>query len=119
MFYFARSLVFVAAAGIARAQPPAPAVAQYIKYPDTQTTVLAHVRVIDGTGAPALEDQTLTIAHGKIVAVEPATQAHVPSAALVLDLSGTRFSPVSLVCTTTCTTSPVRTSTLREPQNLL
>ena len=33
---------------------------------------LAHVRVIDGTGAAARDDQTVIIDHGKIAAVGPA-----------------------------------------------
>src|SRR5215471_9227079 len=34
---------------------------------------LMHVRVIDGTGAPAREDQSLIIADGKILSLGPAS----------------------------------------------
>ena len=38
---------------------------------DAPVIALLHARVIDGTGAPAREDQTLVIADGKIRAVGP------------------------------------------------
>jgi hypothetical protein len=34
---------------------------------DSKAVVLEHVRVIDGTGAPAREDQTLYLVDGRIV----------------------------------------------------
>jgi hypothetical protein len=52
---------------------PGPDVQQYIKVSDP-TFALTHVRVIDGTGAPAHEDQTVVIANGKILSVQPASQ---------------------------------------------
>src|SRR5215471_17999132 len=39
---------------------------------DAPAFVLEHVRVIDGTGAPPREDQTLFIEHGKVVSTAPA-----------------------------------------------
>ena len=50
--------------------------------------VLAHVRIIDGTGAPAVEDQNIVIEAGKIAAVQKG--ADVPPAAdtTILDLRG-------------------------------
>jgi imidazolonepropionase-like amidohydrolase len=51
---------------------------------DAPVIALIHVRVIDGTGAPAREDQTIVIDHGKIASVNgPA-----PADAHVLDLAG-------------------------------
>jgi imidazolonepropionase-like amidohydrolase len=49
---------------------------------------LAHVRVIDGSGAPPREDQTVIVDHGKIAAVGPAASTPAPAGAQVLDLSG-------------------------------
>lgn len=49
--------------------------------------VLAHVRVIDGTGAAAREDQTLIISGGKIQSVGPSADAKVPPNAQTLDLT--------------------------------
>jgi hypothetical protein len=53
---------------------------------DAPTLALTHVRVIDGTGAAAREDQTLVISGGKIEAV--GTAPAVPAGAKVMDLSG-------------------------------
>ena len=40
---------------------------------------LIHVRVIDGTGAPPAEDQTILIDHGKIAAVGKVVDIHADS----------------------------------------
>lgn len=50
--------------------------------------ILSHVRVIDGTGAPALEDQDVVIDGGKITAVEKAFNVASQPGASVLDLRG-------------------------------
>ena len=42
---------------------------------------LEHVRILDGTGAPAQEDQTIVINHGRIDAVGPAAEARIPTGA--------------------------------------
>jgi imidazolonepropionase-like amidohydrolase len=49
---------------------------------------LVHVRVIDGTGAAAAEDQTVVIDHGKIAAIGSAATTPVPSGARRMDLPG-------------------------------
>src|SRR5579872_6814281 len=54
---------------------------------------LTHVRVIDGTGAPARGDQTLIISEGKIAAVGNAASVAVPKAAKILDLKGETVIP--------------------------
>jgi imidazolonepropionase-like amidohydrolase len=60
---------------------------------DTGFIALAHVRVIDGTGAPARNDQTLIIRDGKIAAVGPSASNPYPVGALVYDLSGKSVIP--------------------------
>ncbi|HEX8925319.1 MAG TPA: amidohydrolase, partial [Terriglobales bacterium] len=50
--------------------------------------VLNHVRVIDGTGAAAVEDQALIVANGKIQSIGPAASVQAPAGALMLDRSG-------------------------------
>jgi hypothetical protein len=55
---------------------------------DAPVVVLAHVRVIDGTGAAPRGDQTLVIAEGKIAALGNAATTKIPQGAKVLDLSG-------------------------------
>ena len=49
---------------------------------------LANVRVIDGTGAPVRENQTVLIETGRITAVGSAAQVRVPAGARTLDLAG-------------------------------
>ena len=49
---------------------------------------LVHVRVIDGTGAPARADQAIVIDHGNITAVGNAGSVQIPAAARQLDLAG-------------------------------
>jgi imidazolonepropionase-like amidohydrolase len=49
---------------------------------------LTHVRVIDGTGAAAKEDQTLVISNGKIDSVEPSASAKISANAQTIDLTG-------------------------------
>ena len=56
---------------------------------EAPSLVLQHVRIIDGTGAEALEDQRIDIAAGKIVRVASAkSRLAVPAGAKVLDLTG-------------------------------
>jgi imidazolonepropionase-like amidohydrolase len=55
---------------------------------EAPVVALAHVRVIDGTGATPLEDQTIVIAEGKIQSIAPSATAKVPGTAQVLDLKG-------------------------------
>jgi hypothetical protein len=50
--------------------------------------VLDHVRVIDGTGAPAREDQTIVVANGKIQFVGPSVSAAIPAGANRMALAG-------------------------------
>src|SRR5215469_15688476 len=58
---------------LAVAQAPehlAPVVAKYVKYDNSKNTLwLDHVRVIDGTGAPPIEDATVILSAGKIAAI--------------------------------------------------
>jgi imidazolonepropionase-like amidohydrolase len=84
-------LLFAAAAS---AQRPtlAPAVRQFVTV-DTTVVALTHVRVIDGTGAPARDDQTLILRDGTIAAVGPAASVDVPTGAQVMDLTGKSVIP--------------------------
>jgi hypothetical protein len=50
--------------------------------------VLNHVRVIDGTGAAAKEDQAVVIANGKIQSIGPAASAQIPHGAQTMDRTG-------------------------------
>ncbi len=50
--------------------------------------LLDHVRVIDGTGAPARDDQAIVVAQGRIEFAGPAASAPVPAGAQGMDLHG-------------------------------
>ena len=54
---------------------------------------LTHVRVIDGTGAAAKDDQTIVISDGKIQSVEPSATAKIPANAQTMDLNGYTVMP--------------------------
>src|SRR6266852_1324492 len=72
---------------VVMAQTLSPQVRDFVKV-DAPVVALTHVRVIDGTGAGAREDQTVMIFKGKISAVGDAASVSVPSVAKVLDLHG-------------------------------
>jgi imidazolonepropionase-like amidohydrolase len=76
----------------AHAQTPA-ALKPFVKE-DAPALVLEHVRVIDGTGDAALDDQRVVIDHGKILSVGPAgAGAALPAGARVLDMTGKTVFP--------------------------
>jgi imidazolonepropionase-like amidohydrolase len=75
-----------------RAETP-PALKPYVAV-EAPSLVLEHVRIIDGTGAGALEDQRIDIAAGKIVHIASAkSRLAVPAGAKVLDLTGRTVIP--------------------------
>lgn len=82
----------IAAAQSTRGARTAPAVRAFVQV-DTPTVALTHVRVIDGTGAPARADQTIVIRDGMIAAVGAAASVQVPAGAQVIDLSGKSVIP--------------------------
>ncbi len=75
--------------GSAPAQTLSPAVRAFVSV-DAPTIALTHVRVIDGTGAPALENQTVVISRGKIESVGTAAP---PAGAKVMDFTGSTVLP--------------------------
>lgn len=79
------ALVLIAAIS-AFAQSPqlTPAVKAFVKY-DQPMIALTHVRVIDGTGAPAKDNQTVVMSGGKIQSVG---EGAAPQGAQVIDLTG-------------------------------
>ncbi len=80
-------LFMLTCCSLAAAQTFSPEVRKYIKT-DAPVIALEHVRVIDGTGAAAREDQTIVLNKGKIESVADASSANVPKDAQVLDLQG-------------------------------
>jgi imidazolonepropionase-like amidohydrolase len=78
---------FLLLTGTVAAQTFAPAVKNFISV-DAPLIALTHVRVIDGTGAPAREDQVIVIADGKIQAVGPSSSIQPPPNSRVMGLTG-------------------------------
>ena len=74
-------------AGLASGQKLSPEVRQFVKV-DAPMVALAHVRVIDGTGTAAREDQTIILSKGKIASISDAAALQLPTEAQVLDLHG-------------------------------
>jgi imidazolonepropionase-like amidohydrolase len=82
----------LAAAVTAQAQVPA-TLKPFVKE-DAPVIVLEHVRVIDGTGAAARDDQMVVIDHGKITSVGAQTADQLlPTDAKVLDMTGKTVFP--------------------------
>src|ERR1700687_1916739 len=80
-------LLMLACSATLAAQVLSPQVRGFVKV-DAPTVALTHVRVVDGTGAAAREDQTVVISKGKIDSVSDTASATVPKNAQVLDLHG-------------------------------
>ena len=74
------------------AQTLSPQVQEFVKV-SSGVIVLSHVRVIDGTGAPALENQAVIVRQDRIEWIGDASTATMPKEARVLDLSGESVIP--------------------------
>lgn len=70
-----------------------PEVAKYVTM-NAPAVLLTHVRVIDGTGAAPMVDQSILIEHGKIARIAPASAAgELPAGTKTLDLTGDTVFP--------------------------
>jgi imidazolonepropionase-like amidohydrolase len=69
-----------------------PAVKKYVRV-DTPRVVLAHVEVIDGTGAAPQSDRSITLVDGKIAAIGPGADEPAVNGTTVLDLRGHAVMP--------------------------
>ena len=87
-------LTVVATTLLSARQPPqlSNAVRGYVKHAEP-VIVLTNARVIDGTGAPAREHQTLVIRGGNIAELGDAARIKNPEGALVVDLAGKSVIP--------------------------
>src|SRR6266849_3534345 len=88
-------IVFVLVAGVvAGAQPQqfSNTVRGFIKV-DAPVIALTHVRVIDGTGAPAKENQTVVVRGGDIAEIGDAARVKAPDGATTIDLTGKSVIP--------------------------
>ena len=80
------SLTLISTGAPAQRISPASIIEKYLYGRNAQVKVLRHVRIIDGTGAPPREDQTIVIDGAKIASIGPEMRA--PDHAEVFDLSG-------------------------------
>ena len=79
--------VLLAQALLAQSPQRAAGTRDFLKV-DAPIVALTHVRIVDGTGSPARDNQTIVLANGKIQSVGDAASASVPAGAQVLDLAG-------------------------------
>jgi imidazolonepropionase-like amidohydrolase len=85
LFRFACALFW--AGPCAFAQGPTGDSRQFVRV-DGPVVALQHVRVIDGTGAAPVDDQTIVIRDGKIAAVGAVNSTAIPTGAKTLDMTG-------------------------------
>jgi imidazolonepropionase-like amidohydrolase len=90
---FARTLLFCLAA-MAAVQPPqySTLVRSFITI-DAPIIALTNVRVIDGTGAPARQQQTVVIRGGNIAEIGDTGRVTIPEGATSIDLTGKSILP--------------------------
>jgi imidazolonepropionase-like amidohydrolase len=69
-----------------------PTVQKYVRV-NTPRIILEHVRVIDGTGGPSLEDKNVVIEAGKIASVQQGSDATATGGTTILDLHGYTLMP--------------------------
>jgi imidazolonepropionase-like amidohydrolase len=69
-----------------------PPVQKYVRV-GTARTVLDHVRIVDGTGRPSVDDQNVVIEQGKITAVQAGSDTPATEGTTVLDLRGYTVMP--------------------------
>ncbi len=83
--------LLIAAPTFAQAQKPND-VTEFVSV-NAPVFVLNHVRVIDGTGAAAKEDQAVVIANGKIQSIGPSASVQIPQGAQTMDRTGYSIIP--------------------------
>jgi len=87
MRWLLAALAFISCAAPCFTQPQQQPIKDFIRV-QSPVIALEHVRVIDGTGAAAKNDQTIVIAGGKITAIGNAAAVSVPADANRMDLTG-------------------------------
>lgn len=79
-------LILICCAGLAESSQNLSQFSRQYVSVDAPVVALTHVQVIDGTGAPPREDQTIVIENGRIAAVGKSSSTTPPAGAKVLDL---------------------------------
>ncbi len=82
-------MVLLMSFGAAAAQIPnlSPEVQAFVRV-QAPTVILTHVRIIDGTGKPAIDDRNLVIENGRIARIEAGADAAAAPGTTVLQLRG-------------------------------
>ena len=86
------SLVWIAALHAQTPPSLSPLTQKYVRV-NSPRVILAHVRVIDGSGNPAVDDQNIVIEAGKIAAIMPGADVPKTDGVTVLDLRGYTVMP--------------------------
>src|SRR5450631_2267565 len=83
------AMILLTSIAAAAAQIPklSPEVQAFVRV-QAPTVILTHVRIIDGTGKPAIDDRNLVIEHGRISRIEVGADAAAAPGTTVLDLRG-------------------------------
>jgi len=79
--------------GAAVAQTPSSLTESVPLLRDAARVALRHVRIVDGSGTPATQNQTLLIESGRIREVGDAAKIEIPEGTLTLDLEGRTVMP--------------------------
>ena len=91
--WFAGAVLALSAAGVLAAQQLSPQVrTAYVKV-DAPVIALTNARVIDGTGGPVRQAQTIVIRDGVIAAMGDAPGVTAPDGATIIDLAGKTVLP--------------------------
>ena len=86
------ALVALTARGVAQRAPIGDAIRDFVSV-DAPVVALTNARVIDGTGAPARDGQTVVLRDGRIAAMGPSATTPAPDGARVVDLAGKSVLP--------------------------
>ncbi|WP_306601681.1 amidohydrolase family protein [Geothrix sp. 21YS21S-2] len=87
-----RLILMLALCPLRAAAPLGPEVRPFVKY-DAPSIVLAHARIVDGLGGPAVEDRNLVIEGGRIARITPGADVQPAPGRVVVDLRGATVLP--------------------------
>ena len=85
-------LLVAAGEHLAAPPPPGPAVQAVLRF-ESPRVVVVHVRVLDGTGRPAVEDRNVVIEGGRIVAIGPGGDVAQKAGTAIVDGRGRTLLP--------------------------
>ncbi len=87
-------MILLASSSVISAEAPklSPAVEAFVRV-QAPIVVLTHIRVIDGTGKPSVEDQNVIIEHGKISKIENANETPPNGYTTVIEMKGYSVMP--------------------------